>query len=423
MNLTSLPDGFSHNLIALEELHITHLNHLTTLADKIGLHKLPCLQRMEISDCSLLEELPHSLHRLPSLKELRVWKCPLLETFPSTGLPSTLTGLEIKDCTALHSLPDWKTHDKNLSLSLEYLIIEGCSLLTHLPRDDLPNTLKELEIQECRSLESLSKDVFHDNSLELLSIVGCHSITCFPAFHPPIVSSGMITNLKQLIINDCVSLKSLPDGLQNLVNLDHIEIADCPLLLSFPQSGLPLKMLRSLRLSNCRNLKSLPNHMHSSLTSLEGLSIEGCSNVSAFPEGGLPVNLIALSILDCEKLKPTFEWGLHRLAQLTNLVFGGCEELVSFPDEWLLPNTLSSIQLQRLPNLKMLPKGIENLSSLDDLEIWECNSLQTIFDDQQPKRMYFNNIYIYIYCDNELSTYYIGLIRFSAASFPFKCSN
>ena len=124
-----------------------------------------------------------------------------------------------------------------------------------------------------------------------------------------------------------------------------------------------------------------------SLTSLEGLSIDGCSSISSFPEGGLPVNLLSLSILDCEKLKPSFEWGLHRLTHLTSLVFGGCKELVSFPEEWLLPNSLSSLQLQRLPNLKMLPKGLENLS-LDNLEIWECDSVQTLFDDEQPTMLH-----------------------------------
>ncbi|KAF4388955.1 hypothetical protein F8388_026684 [Cannabis sativa] len=387
LDLTSLPDGLFQNLTALEELHITHLNHLTALPNKIGLHKLPSLQRMEISGCPLLEELPQSLHKLPSLKELRVWKCPLLESFPSTGLPSTLTGLEITECNALHSLPNWKIHDKKLSLSLEYLTVEGCPLLTHLPRDDLPNTLKEVEIHDCRNLESLPKDLIHGDSLEFLSIVGCHSITDLPASHHPRVTSNMIRNLKQLIIKDCANLKLLPDGLQNLIHLVHIEITNCPLLLSFPESGLPLMMLKSLRLCNCQSLNSLPNHMHNSLNSLEELSMEGCSSISSFPQGGLPVNLISLSILDCEKLKPTFEWGLHRLTRLTNLVFGGCNELVSFPDEWLLPSTLSSLQLQRLPNLKMLPKGIENLSCLDELEIWECHNLQTLLDDQQPNML------------------------------------
>ncbi|KAF4396656.1 hypothetical protein G4B88_028970 [Cannabis sativa] len=127
--------------------------------------------------------------------------------------------------------------------------------------------------------------------------------------------------------------------------------------------------------------------MHNNLTSLEELSIEGCSSISSFPQGGLPINLISLSILDCKKLKPTFELGLHKLTHLTNLVFGRCKELVSFPDEWLLLSTLSSLQLQRLPNLKMLPKGIENLSCLEDLEIWECDNLQTLLDDQQPKML------------------------------------
>lgn len=107
----------------------------------------------------------------------------------------------------------------------------------------------------------------------------------------------------------------------------------------------------------------------------------------SFPEGGLPTNLLSLSILDCEKLLPTFEWGLHGLTCLTNLTFGGCEALVSFPEDWLLPTTLSSLQLQRLPNLESLPKRLNDLTSLDSLELSECDKLQTFSEEEQPKML------------------------------------
>lgn len=388
--LTCLHEGFLQHLIALKELQIAHLNEIITLSNDIGLQNLLHLERLEISGCPLLKELPQCLFRLSSLKELRVWRCPSLLSFPATGLPSTLRGLEIKDCEALQFLPEWKVQNGNmLSFPLEYLVIEGCPSLKSLPRGELPSTLKELEIQNCINLESLPKDMIHSNSsLEFLKISGCHSVTSFPrgTFGLPAVTSGMVMNLKQLIIQNCANLQLLPEGLHNLIHLIQLEITECPLLQSITEFGLPTYKLQSIKISNCRSLKSLPNRMYS-LTSLQELCIEGCFDLVSVPEGGLPANLLSLSILDCENFKPSFDWGLHRLTCLTNLTFGGCEGLVSFPEDWLLPTSLSSLQLQRLPNLESLPKRLNNLTSLDNLELSECDRLQTFSEEEQPKML------------------------------------
>ena len=380
--ITCLLEGCFQKLTTLEELRITHLNELKTLSNEIGLQNLQCLQRLEISGCPLLIELPQRLYELSSLKELRVSECPSLVSFPETSLPSTLIGLEIIDCEALQVLPRWRMHNsEKASLLLEYLVIEGCSSLTSLPRGQLPSTLKQLEIHNCMNLESVPEQMIHNNScLEFFKISLCHSVTSFSesTFVLSTVTSSTAMNLKELIINSCSNLKSLPRGLHNHMSLDYLEIVDCPLLLSFPEPGLP-PLLRSMRISNCSSLKSLPNQMYR-LTSLQELHIDGCLSLFSFPEGGLPSNLLSLSILDCENLKPSYEWGLHRLTTLMDFSFGGCQGLVSFPEKWLLPTSLSSLCLQRLPNLESLPMGLQNLTSLDNLDIWECDRLQSLPD-------------------------------------------
>lgn len=388
--LTRLLEGFLQHLTALEDLKIVHLSEVVTLSNEIGLQNLMHLQRLEISGCPFLQELPQCLHQLSSLKEFKVWRCPSLVCFPETGFPSTLRGLEIKGCDALQLLPEWKMQNSNdLCFPLEYLVIEGCSSLKSFPKGKLPSTLKELEIQNCKNLESLPKDMIHNNSsLEFLKISGCPSVTSFPrgTFGLPAVTSSVVMNLKQLIINDCANLQFLPEGLHNLIHLNNLEITECPLVESITEFGLPTSMLKAIKVSDCRNLKSLPKRMHG-LTSLQELCIESCSSLVSFPEGGLPTNLSSLSIMDCENFKPSFEWGLHRLTCLTNLTFGGCQGLVSFPEDWLLPISLSSLQLQRLPNLKFLPNRLNNLPSLDNLEISECDILETLFEEEQPKML------------------------------------
>ncbi|KAM2409887.1 hypothetical protein ACFX1X_028738 [Malus domestica] len=323
--LTRLLEGFLQHLTALEDLKIVHLSEVVTLSNEIGLQNLMHLQRLEISGCPFLQELPQCLHRLSSLKEFKVWRCPSLVCFPETGFPSTLRGLEIKGCDALQLLPEWKMQNSNdLCFPLEYLVIEGCSSLKSFPKGKLPSTLKELEIQNCKNLESLPKDMIHNNSsLEFLKISGCPSVTSFPrgTFGLPAATSSLVMNLKQLIINDCANLQFLPEGLHNLIHLNNLEITECPLVESITEFGLPTSMLKAIKVSDCRNLKSLP------------------------------------------------------------------KRLVSFPEDWLLPISLSSLQLQRLPNLKFLPNRLNNLPSLDNLEISECDILETLFEEEQPKML------------------------------------
>ena len=187
------------------------------------------------------------------------------------------------------------------------------------------------------------------------------------------VPSSNFMMLKQLTINKCTNLESLPEGLHNLMYLDCLEIAECPLLFSFPGAQLSTK-LRTLKISNCINFKSLPDRIYN-LTSLQELFIDGCCSLVSLPEGGLPNSLIELSILDCKNLKPSYDWGLHRLTSLNNFSFGGCPDLMSLPEEWLLPTTISSVQLQRLPKLKSLPRALQNLKSLEKLQMWDGNLL------------------------------------------------
>lgn len=386
-----LPEGFFHQLIALEELQISYICNLTALSNEIGLQNLPYLKCLKISSCPDLKHLPQNLHNLVSLIELKVWECPCLASFPETGLPSMLRILEVKDCESLESLPEWMMHNidgssnKNtMSHLLEYFVIEGCSSLKCLPRGKLPSMLKNLEIQNLMNLESLPEDM---TSVQFLKISACCSITSFPKGGSQAGSSSIFMKLKQLIINKCTKLESLPEGLHNLINLDHLEIAECPLVSSFPGPGLPATKLRKLKISNCINFKSLPNRI-CNLTSLEELYIDGCSSLVSLPEGGLPNGLILLSILDCVNIKPSYDWGLHRLTSLNHFAFGGCPDLMSLPEEWLLPTTISSVHLQRLPRLKSLPRGLKNLKRLEKLELWECGNLLTLPEEDQSKMLW-----------------------------------
>lgn len=96
-----------------------------------------------------------------------------------------------------------------------------------------------------------------------------------------------------------------------------------------------------------------------------------------FPQGNVPPILFQLSIRHCGNLKPLVELDLQKLTSLRHFLFGGNPELGSFTNEghYVLPPSLSKLELHELPNLKTLSEGFQNLTSLRHLVIDKCPKL------------------------------------------------
>ncbi|OMO75667.1 putative leucine-rich repeat-containing protein [Corchorus capsularis] len=79
-------------------------------------------------------------------------------------------------------------------------------------------------------------------------------------------------------------------------------------------------------------------------------------------------------------------WKLAELHSLSHFkIEGGCQNLVSFPEEGLLPTNLNSLRISRLLNLKYLEGGaLQKLSSLKTLEINGCNELNSLPEHELP---------------------------------------
>ena len=141
----------------------------------------------------------------------------------------------------------------------------------------------------------------------------------------------------------------------------------CPNLDSFPQGGLPTPNLKKLWIYDCEKLKSLPQGMHTLHTSLQYLNIYYCPEIDSFPEGGLPIDLSSLVIHNCDKLMACRkEWGLQMLPFLRTLSIEGNDQekrLESFPEEWLLPSTVTFLAIKGFPILKSVDgNGIQHVS-------------------------------------------------------------
>ncbi|GLT47456.1 hypothetical protein SLA2020_211540 [Shorea laevis] len=411
--LACLPKSITQFLTAVEIVDIKECDELTCLwEDGASLASLKCLRIQEcpllvslpdllpssleilsLEKCGNLDCLPNGLHALTCLKELSIQKCKKFVRFSVNGLPLHLKKLVLKDLVVLESLPDglMKIGDGgNNMLQLEGLVINGCEQLKSFPRDKLPSTLKRLEIQNCKNLESLPEGV----NLEDLRIYNLPSLKCFP-------SSKLPSALKRLEIKECKQLESLPDRLlqdctrlkemrieymenlrslpidfmHNLSSLVELELNSCDGLESLPEIGPSVvPNLKTLEIWNLKNLKSLPNEM-CNLSSIRYLIIWNCPGIASIPEGGFPPNLETLDV-ECEGIRQSIlEWGLSRLTSLKSFEIGW----ICPPDNLQLPNSLRSLAIRRMENLKSISKGLlRNLSSLEYLCFSGCPKLRSL---------------------------------------------
>ena len=89
-----------------------------------------------------------------------------------------------------------------------------------------------------------------------------------------------------------------------------------------------------------------------------------------------------LHMLYCDKLFSRGLQDLHSLRQIR--IFGdNCKEVESFPEEALLPPTLTDISISSFPKLKSL-KGFQHLTSFKKLYILGCPKLQYLPEEGFP---------------------------------------
>ncbi|CAN6566968.1 unnamed protein product [Malus baccata var. baccata] len=358
---------------------------------------LPSLKELWVSDCGVLHERATRTRWIPwslivntdslrqSLEKLNIVRCPGLSSLLETESLSSLQRLGVQffsrtDCLQPH-----------FSSCLRELSLVNCASLLSFPRNGLPTSLTYLRIENCRRLEFLSHEMMAKlTSLRRLELRdSCDSLKSFPL--------GVFPKLSFLLIWGSKNLESLAIGEgaddENLTHLDEVCISECPNLVSFPHGGLRTPKLARFTVQGCKNLKLLPDRIHT-LTALQQLRIS-TPNVESFAEGGLPPNLQSFQIGDCEKLSPSVEyWGLQRFVSLRTFWIWSSEDLLeTVLKEQLLPTTLHSLVIYGMKSLKSLEgKGLQHLTSLQELEIRTCDSLEFLPKEGLPASLSFLSI-------------------------------
>ncbi|CAL5386412.1 unnamed protein product [Camellia sinensis] len=225
--------GFQ-NFTSLEWLYLDGCSNMESFSQQVLI--APNLKSFGLWNCKKLKSLPDRMHSLTSLQSLSIWNCPGIESFLEGGLPSSLHGLEIRNCAKLVARRREWGLQRLPSLTSFYISGEyEEDVLESFPEEGLlPSTLIWLEIKDVPNLKSLNnRGLQHLASLKNMRIAGCAQLQSLP-------EEGLPTSLFLLEISKCPLLK--PRCLRE-EGQDWHKIARIPLLhtdseLSFDQRTL-----------------------------------------------------------------------------------------------------------------------------------------------------------------------------------------
>ncbi|GMN37867.1 hypothetical protein TIFTF001_042707 [Ficus carica] len=269
------------------------------------------------------------------------------------------------------TFPDWVAHESFSDMvELSLYKCKNCCFLP--PLGQLPS-LRNLDIEYMDGLESIGDEFCGTSltapfpSLEILHIYSMGSLERW-SFAGAEREGGIFPRLNNLIVASCGKLNvGLPAGC--FPSLENIFVDACKEMVS--------------------TLPTSQAEIDSAYPSLKSIYLKGCPRLESFSGMGFPSNLKELDIWGCPMLIANrMKWDLQRLSSLQSLflqqfeIEGGVD---SFPEEGLLPSTLTSLSIFELKNLKTLNgKSFHNLTSLQQLTILGCEELQCLPEEGLP---------------------------------------
>ncbi|KAL4336537.1 hypothetical protein AHAS_Ahas12G0020100 [Arachis hypogaea] len=278
--------------------------------------------RLSVTGCESVRESAlkamKSMNHLSCLQEMDISWCSSLVSFPGNCFPKSLQKLKLLKCSKLE-FPEQQQHKYDL---VELQIEDSCDSLTSLSLDVFPN-LKNLQIERCWNLESVSMSEAPHAALQRLSIYDCPELVSF-------AGEGLAApNLTYLKIYGCRNICRLPKGglppnlkslgvgigeqqmrdllwMSNLHALTHLRIEGhyCDNIKSYPEVGwLPhLPSLTTLEIWYFHNLETLECNELLRLTSLQQLHIRFCYKLENMEGEKLPPSLLLLELRRCDLL-------------------------------------------------------------------------------------------------------------------------
>ncbi|KAJ0717452.1 putative leucine-rich repeat domain superfamily [Helianthus annuus] len=271
-----------------------------------------------------------------------------------------------------------------------------------------PNKIESLCIKSCSSLTHVSFPTAATGGggqkLKSLVIFGCEKLL-------EKINNASMPMLESIQIGEWTNLKSIMQ-LGNFIYLTELSLYICPSIESFPDIQLPV--LTRLEIEECESMESLSALQMKNLSSLKVLTIRYCPGIDASCHGGVwPPNLCSLKIGGLKK--PMSEWGPQKFpASLVELYLYDEPDVRNFRQlSHLFPSSLTRLWLWNFEKLESLSLGLQHLTSLQHLNIWNCPKMKHL-----PKQLLPSLLSLKIYgcpklrkrCEGRGSHYYHPLI-------------
>ncbi|XP_019155419.1 PREDICTED: TMV resistance protein N-like isoform X2 [Ipomoea nil] len=161
------------------------------------------------------------------------------------------------------------------------------------------------------------------------------------------------------------SLEETPD-FDLMPNLMTLYLVGCENLKVVHSSIGKLRELVLLDLSRCNNLEELPSF--NQVSCLKDLGLESCSKLKNFPE--IEVTMPHLVELKLRKVGIIeLPSSIQQLQGLTKLYLDDCEHLVCISNGFCELQNLKVLVINHCTNLKSLPKNLQDLTSLEFLNL------------------------------------------------------
>ncbi|MBA0742815.1 hypothetical protein Gogos_015832 [Gossypium gossypioides] len=352
---TWIADSSFKNMVSLGLHNCKNCKSLPSIAS------LPNWEEWDPCECD------EQTSKFPSLRELSILECPkLLGRLPT--LLQSLQILIICECKRLEVTSLKSVTLKNISkfdISAEKAMLRFANS-------------EAFDISGWKELESLSQNGLSLVGHRFIAIADCPQLVSLETEEERLLLDK-IPGVESLEIRDCERLNRLPEILHAFPFITRIKLENCPGLVCFAKRNFP-PALKELEICECENLQYLVDEnvnnkiMSSNTCLLEHLEIRDCpSLIWLSSRGDICNRLQHLEIESGSKLRSLF-LNSKLPVMLKRLVILDCPLLECIAQNFHETVDLESIRISNAENIKSLPRGLDKLSHLQEIEVDGCLS-------------------------------------------------